>query len=119
MKVCVPTMGNRGLDELVSQHFGRGETFTFVDTETGTVRVIDNTGEHHSGALTPAQIIAQEGAEVVLCSGLGRRAIGIFEENGIEVFIGAGGTVRDAISAWKSGSLEEATDANACKEHRH
>ena len=26
MKVCVPTMGNTGLDEAICQHFGRAPT---------------------------------------------------------------------------------------------
>lgn len=35
MKVGIPTMGDSGLDESVSQHFGRASTFTIVDTKAG------------------------------------------------------------------------------------
>lgn len=119
MKVCIPTMGDRGLAEAISPHFGRGAGFTFVDTDTNEVKIVDNTGEHGGGAgLTPGQIIVQEGADAVLCSGLGRRAIMIFEQNGVEVFTGATGTVEDAIKAWEGSSLKGATDADACAEHK-
>ncbi len=55
----------------------------------------------------------------MLCGGLGPKAVTMFEQFGIDVFVGAQGTVRDAIEAWKQGSLMEATDENACREHRH
>ena len=34
MKVCIPTMGEKGLDNLVGEHFGRVPTYTIVDLET-------------------------------------------------------------------------------------
>jgi predicted Fe-Mo cluster-binding NifX family protein len=40
----------------------------------------------------------------------------MFEEFGIEVFVGAEGVrLRDVIEAWQQGRLMEATDENACK----
>jgi len=113
-------MDRNGLDAVVGEHFGRVPFYTLVEPETEEVKTIENTGIHHEGAgLFPAQIIAKEGADVMLCAGLGRRAIGIFEEKGIHVFIGAEGTVRDALDAYKNGRLQEATDANACQRHAY
>jgi len=43
----------------------------------------------------------------------------MFEQLGIEVYVGASGTVKDAVSAFQAGKLVEASDANACKMHRH
>ena len=117
MRVCVPTMGNRGLDEQVGEHFGRVPTYTIVDTETDQVNVIDNTSEHGGGSGYPPEIIARAGAEAMICAGLGRRAIGMFEEMGIMVYVGAYGTVRDAVQMWKDGRLQSATDENACRQH--
>ena len=119
MKVSVPTMGDRGLDELICAHFGRAETFTIVDIDSGDVEVIRNTSEHMGGTGLPPELISAKGAHVMLAGGLGPKAVKMFEGYGIEVFIGATGTVRDAISDWKEGYLEEATDENACREHRH
>lgn len=119
MKVCVPTSGQGGIDDNVSEHFGRSPTFTVVDTENGKVDVINNTSEHMGGTGKPPEQIAQSGANVLVCSGLGPRAIGMFESYGIEVYVGAVGSARDAIEMWRSGRLQRASDVNACKEHRH
>ncbi|TRZ87284.1 MAG: dinitrogenase iron-molybdenum cofactor biosynthesis protein [Methanosarcinales archaeon] len=119
MKVCIPTMGLEGLNDTVAQHFGRAPTYTVVDTETNKIETIANTGEHMGGTGLPPEFIAKAGAHIMLCSGLGPRAVGMFEQFGIDVFVGASGTVRDVIAAWQSGVLEEATNENACREHRH
>lgn len=117
MKVCIPTMGNRGLDEQVGEHFGRVPTYTVVDTETQEVTVIDNTSEHMGGRGYPPEIIANTGTQAMLCAGLGRRAIAMFEELGIMVYVGANGTVKDTLSMFNEGQLQPATDENACRQH--
>ncbi len=119
MIVGIPTLGNKGLSEAVSPHFGRAPTFTLYDTETGSVSVIDNTSEHRGGRGKPPQQLVQRNADVMLCSGLGPKAVHMFESYGIRVFVGASGTVHDSIMLWKEGILQEATDENACKMHRH
>ena len=119
VKVSIPTLGNLGLDEYVSEHFGRAPTFTIVDLETNEVKVIPNTSQHMGGEGYPPEIMARQGVEVMLCSGLGPRAIALFEQLGIEVYVGAYGTVRETIQAWQAGRLQMATDENACKAHRH
>jgi predicted Fe-Mo cluster-binding NifX family protein len=119
MKICVPTMGNNELDDFVSEHFGRAPTFTIVDLSKNEVKVVPNTSEHFGGISSPPEMLSTEGVEVMLCSGLGPRAISMFEQSGIEVYVGASGTVRDAVRAFQAGKLREGTDANACKMHRH
>jgi predicted Fe-Mo cluster-binding NifX family protein len=119
MKLCIPTLGNGGLEDLVSEHFGRAPTFIVVNMATNEVHVVANTGEHFGGAGNTPDLVAAAGAEVMLCSGLGPRAINMFEQLGIEVYVGARGTVQDAIKAFQAGELAEASDANACKEHKH
>jgi predicted Fe-Mo cluster-binding NifX family protein len=117
MRISVPSMGNRGLDEHVGEHFGRVPTYTIFDTETEQVEVIPNTSEHMGGRGYPPELLSKAGVNVMVCGGLGRRAIMMFEQMGIHVYVGARGTVRDAIQMYRSGSLEEATDENACQQH--
>ena len=116
-KICVPTAGRGGLDDRVGEHFGRVPTFTIFDTATRTVSVVDNTSEHAGGSGLPADILSGLGVDVLLCQGAGRRALGIFGGNGIEVCIGVNGTAGEAIYAWKSGSLTSASDTDACQQH--
>jgi predicted Fe-Mo cluster-binding NifX family protein len=118
MKVCIPTEGEGGIDDAVGQHFGRVPTYTLVDIDADEVTVIPNTSEHRGGVGVPPEFISGTGTHVMLCSGLGPKAVHLFEEFGIDVFVGAEGTVRDTIEAWQQGRLTEATDENACKEHR-
>ena len=117
MKICIPTMGENGLDNIVGEHFGRVPTYTIVDLDTDEVKVIPNTSEHMGGQGHPPEIMAKEGVNVMVCCGLGRRAIMMFEELGIEVYIGASGTVKDAIDAFEQGKLQKANIDNACGKH--
>ena len=117
MKICIPTMGENGLNNLVGEHFGRVPTYTIVDLDTDDVKVIPNTSHHMGGQVDPPEIMAQEGVNVMICQGLGRRAITMFEEFGIEVYIGATGTVRDAVAAFKQGRLQKASIGDACGQH--
>ncbi|HUV79672.1 MAG TPA: NifB/NifX family molybdenum-iron cluster-binding protein [Candidatus Bathyarchaeia archaeon] len=119
MKLCIPTLGTGGLGDLVSEHFGRAPTFTVVDMANSGVKVVENTGEHFGGVGNTPELVAGAGAEIMLCSGLGPRAISMFEQLGIEVYVGASGTVKDAVSAFQAGMLREATDVDACEMHRH
>lgn len=119
MRVCIPTMGDKGLDEQIGEHFGRVPAFTIVDLKTGKVEVIPNTSHHMGGSGYPPELMQKRGVDIMLCSNLGRRAIGMFEEFGIEVHIGAYGTVKDAIRMWENNMLQMATDKNACKQHAY
>jgi len=116
-KICVPTATHGGLDDLVGEHFGRVPTYTIYDSETGMVEIIDNTSEHAGGSGLPGEILSGLGIDVLLCSGLGRRAIGILTGNGIEVSVDMSGTAGEAIEAWKKGNLSEASEKDACQEH--
>ena len=117
MKICIPTIGDNGLDDHVGEHFGRVPTYTIVDLDTNEVKVIPNTSEHMGGQGYPPEIMAQEGVNVMVCRGLGRRAISMFNELGIDVYIGAFGTVKDAIDDFKKGKLQKAGMSDACGQH--
>ena len=119
MKICIPTLNQNGLESTLSSHFGRANVFAIVDDETNEIRFIQNTGQHHGGGMTPAELIRNEGVHVVLCGGLGVKAVRLFEQQGIHVYNQASGTVNEALKAYKAGTLPEATDATACQEHAH
>lgn len=117
MKVCVPTMGDKGLEDVVGEHFGRVPFYTVVDTETDEIEVLRNTSEHMGGHGYPPEIMAKAGVDVMLCGGLGHRAIMMFEDMGIMVYVGAYGKIKDAIDMWENSKLQAATDENACQQH--
>ena len=117
MRVGVPTDGNRGMDESIGEHFGRVQTYTLIDIESEKVRVIPNTSNHMGGDVAPPELLRKEGVDVLVCRGIGRRAISMFSEFGIDVFIGASGTVSDALEEFKTGKLHKASENDACEQH--
>jgi len=117
MKIAIPTIGNKGLDESIGEHFGRVPTYTLVNIETNDVEVIQNTSHHMGGSDYPPEILADAGVDVLLCKGLGRRAIQMFNEKGIKVYCEASGTVKDALNQWRTDSLKLATEDTACSQH--
>jgi predicted Fe-Mo cluster-binding NifX family protein len=122
MKICIPTLDSKGVESTISSHFGQTLFFMIIDDETNEMRTVENTAKGgHQGAagLTPGQLIMEQEIDVVLCGGLGVRAVRMFEQAGIHVFNQASGTVADAIKAYKDGKLPEATDATACQKHAH
>ncbi|HUI39451.1 MAG TPA: NifB/NifX family molybdenum-iron cluster-binding protein [Methanothrix sp.] len=119
MKICVPTMGSSGMDEAVCQHFGRAPTFTVVDLDTGKTQVLLNQSQHMGGSGLPIETIFAADIQVMIVGGLGPKAVSAFEEHCVEVFVGASGTVRDALYAWRNGQLMKASRDNACKDHKH
>ncbi len=119
MKICIPTMGQAGMEEDICQHFGRAPTFTVVDLESGDVAVLANVSEHMGGVGLPTETIFAAGVHIMIVGGLGPKAVQAFNQAGIEVFVGAAGTVKDAIDDWKAEMLSRADLDNACREHRH
>ena len=117
MKICIPTIGNKGMDDVVGEHFGRVPTYTVVDLDKNEVKIIPNTSHHMGGHGDPPEIMLKEGVNVMICQGLGRRAIDMFEGFGIDVYIGAYGTVKDAVDAFKQGKLQKAGESDGCGKH--
>lgn len=105
------------MKESVGEHFGRVPTYTIVDSETDNVDVIPNNSSHMGGSGLPADLLAQEGVDVMVCSGLGRKAIRLFQDHGIDVYVGAGGSVREALAEWREDQLLAASESDACERH--
>jgi len=120
MYLCIPTIGKKGLEEQVHNHFGSAAFFTIIDTESGNIEVIDNGDkEHDHGACQPVAAIAQYNVDAILTNGMGRRAIELFNNSGIKVYLNIGGNIRNAIDAFQQGNLHELDAQQACSGHKH
>ncbi|QGN06733.1 dinitrogenase iron-molybdenum cofactor biosynthesis protein [Halorhabdus sp. CBA1104] len=118
MLLCVPSLEDGTLGAPVSPHFGRAPNYTLLDTEAESVEVIDNDGQHHGGRRSPPKIIAETGADVLLCGNLGQKAVERFDAMDIEVYCGTEGTVAEALEQFEAGDLEVATpDGSHCNGH--
>ncbi len=118
MKIAIPTEGKRGLEESVAYHFGRCETYTILDENGKLLEVIDNASEHMGGEGLPPELLKKHGVDVLLCQGMGPRAVDMCGQLGIEVYTGEAESAKEMFSSWKAGKLKKATEEDACKEHR-
>lgn len=113
MKIAVTARG-QGLDGGVDPRFGRCEWLVMVDSETGEVlESLANPGasEPGGGGVRTAALIADRRVEVVIASRCGPGAFRALQAAGVEVFTGASGTVREAVSRFQRGELVRASGA--------
>ena len=110
MKIAVPLSGGR-----LSPHFGHCEAFALVEADPGTGTVVKEGvvgAPPHQPGLLPGWLGGM-GVDVVIAGGMGRRALSLFADHGIEVVVGAqGGLPRDLATAYLEGTLT--TGDNVC-----
>ncbi len=118
MKLVIPTDDKKGSDSAVAEHFGRCNTYTFLDEKGNIIEIIDNTSEHMGGTGLPPELMKKHGANVLLCKGLGSRAIMLCRQLNIDVYVCDAESVKDIFDLWKNGNLKKATDDDVCEEHK-
>ena len=118
MKIVVPTDGKKGLQETVAEHFGRCNTYTFLDEKGDLIETIDNTSQHMGGKEFPPELMKRHGANVLLCRELGPRALSLCGELGIEVYTCRAETVKEIFELWKNNKIKKAGLENTCDDHK-
>ena len=118
MKIVVPTDGKTGLKDKVANHFGRCQTYTFLDEKGEVIEIIKNTSEHMGGQGLPPELMKQHGADILLCHDLGSRAISLCEELGIDVYTCRAETVKEIFKMWENNKIEKAGMEDACEQHK-
>jgi len=110
MKIAVAASGNT-LDAQVDPRFGRCAWFVIADSETMAFEAVQNPGAMAGGGagIQAAQLVASKGAQVIVAGNMGPNAHQTLSAAGIQVLPFAGGTVRQAVEAVKSGELTAAT----------
>jgi len=115
VKVCIPAEAPR-LDARLDERLGRAACFVLVDSETDTVLASvpneQNKQAAQGAGIQAGQAIASLEPDAVLCANCGPKAFRVLQAAKIKVFLGASGTVGEAIRALREGRLQEATDAN-------
>ena len=121
-RVAISADDDRGLDSVVSPHFGRCPYYVFVDLEDREVQQVNAVENPYYGHHQPGQVpafIEGQGANVMLAGGMGRRAIGLFQQCGIEAVTGATGSVRHALEQYLGGTLQGAAPCRESLAHDH
>ena len=123
LRIAVSADNPQGMESAVSQHFGRCACFVIADIEDKGIKAVTAIDNPYANGHEPGQVpelMHWHGATVMLSGGMGRRAIGFFEQYGIEAVTGATGTVRQALQAYLAGQLESAQPcADSERHHQH
>ena len=103
MKIIVSAKG-KGLDAQVDERFGRCPYFVCVDTDNMTEESIDNPGTAAAGGagIVAAEAVLALKPGAILTGEVGPHAAKALASSGVEVVMGAAGTVREAIEKYKS-----------------
>ena len=106
MKVAVTSRGTT-LDDAVDPRFGRCAHFVIVETDDMSFEAVANSNAAAGGGagIQSAQLVSEKDAKVVLTGNCGPNAFRTLEAAGIEVVVGAAGTVREAVEQHKAGKL--------------
>lgn len=112
MKIAIPIV-----DGVLSAHFGRCEQFAIVETDPESKKIIKSemlTPPAHEPGVLPTWL-SQMGCTTIIAGGMGGRAIGMFQQSGIEVVIGASNRKpEEIVMAYLNDEL--VTSANLCDE---
>ena len=99
----IPTTGGQ-----LCPHFGHCEQFAVIETDAQKGEILGTsllTPPPHEPGLLP-RWLHEQGANVVIAGGMGRRAQQLFEQGGVTVVVGAvAGTPEQLAAAYLSGTL--------------
>jgi predicted Fe-Mo cluster-binding NifX family protein len=111
MKVAITASGG-DLNSPVDRVFGRARYFVITDPEETNVEALENSQNVNAAqgaGIQSARQIANKSVDVVLTGNVGPNAFRALEAVSIKVYQFESDTltVRDALTAWKEGRLQE------------
>ncbi len=110
LRIAIPLAEGR-----LSMHFGHCQEFALFDVDEGAKSITKSERAPAPGH-EPGQLprwLAEQGANLIIASGMGARAQGLFEQAGIKVVVGAPSEEPEAVvRAYLEGQLQ--TGGNIC-----
>jgi len=113
MKIAITSMGAK-LEDKVDPRFGRCHYFILFDLDTNQFEAINNTNAQGMGGvgIQSGQMMADKGVKTVLTGNCGPNAFQTLNAAGIEIIVGASGTIQEAIDKFKSGGFKTISGAS-------
>lgn len=107
LKIAVPASE----DGTVSEHFGHCKQFAIHYVSGKNIDKVEflEPPTHVPGAFP--KFLGEHGANVIIASGMGSRAVDLFNAEGIDVVLGATGKVEDNVKVFLEGNLESTGSA--------
>lgn len=110
MKIAIPVAEGK-----LCMHFGHCEEFALIDVDSSGKKITATANVEappHQPGLLP-KWLAEKGVTCVIAGGMGQRAVGLFNERGIQVITGAPAEAPEKIvTDFLNNAL--ATGANVC-----
>ncbi len=114
MKWAITSSG-KTLADPVDPRFGRAAFFIIVDADTGAFEAHANSQSLNAAqgaGIQSAETVSRLGANAVLTGHCGPKAFRALQAAGIQIAIGAEGTVQQAIDQFRKGVLKPAEKAD-------
>jgi len=102
----------------VFQHFGHSEFFKLYQVEGDAVVSARVTGTKGAGHGALAGFLREQGAEVLICGGIGAGARTALDQAGIRLYTGVTGEADQAVAQLLAGQLRYDPDTT-CHHHHH
>jgi predicted Fe-Mo cluster-binding NifX family protein len=113
MKVAVSAQG-KDMNAPIDPRMGRAQQFLIIDMESMAYEVLDNpnVGAMGGAGIQTAQLLASNGVQAVITGNCGPNAFTTLHTAGIQIYIGASGTIQQVLEQYKNGQLQLANQAN-------
>lgn len=112
MKIAVASEGNK-----ISGHFGHCEGFILFEVENNSIKektFIQNPG--HKPGFLPV-FLKEKQTNVIISGGMGETAQQLFQNQGIEVVVGAQGMAEEVVKSYVVGKLK--STGSVCADHAY
>ena len=115
LRIAVPSGANGGLAAPLDPHFGRCTCFTVVEVAPGAdPRVVLVENPSHHDCFEPVRLLAGQAVDVIIVGGIGMRPLAAFQDAGIKIYRGDGGSVGELVADYLQGRLEPLDDTGVC-----
>ena len=113
MKIAFSSTGT-DLDSEIDPRFGRCAYFLIVNLDDMSFEAVENESMSLGGGagIQSGQFIASTGASVIITGNVGPNASRTLNAAGVDVIVGVGGPIRDAVERYKRGELSPTDQAN-------
>ena len=118
MRIAFPVQENNGLESPVYGHFGSAPWFVLTDAQGDRLETVTNEDAHHEhGRCQPVQALGGRPVDAVVVGGIGAGALRKLQAEGVRVFRGVEGSVRENLDLLNAGKLPEFAFEMTCAGH--
>jgi len=111
MRVAITSKG-KTMDAEIESRFSRSPFFVIVNTQTGHFNGFENPGAaaRDAACIKAVKFLVDRGVKAVITGNVGHNAFVTIQDTPIRIYLGATGTVREALENFKKRKLSRAKE---------